>query len=51
MNKKHFIVLILIFFMTIGFATLNTVLEVFGNVELSINEEDFKLELTNLTIN
>lgn len=51
MKKKHLIVLTLIIFMTIGFATLNTVLDVLGNVELSFNEEDFKIEISNLTIN
>lgn len=49
--KKHLLVLLLIFVMTIGFATLNTVLDLNGNIKLAENLEDFKIELSYLKIN
>ncbi len=49
--KKHIIIFFLIFFVTIGFATLSTVLDIKGNVNIAENLEDFKIEITNLKIN
>lgn len=49
--KKHIIVFLFILSVTIGFATLSTVLDIKGNVNLAENKEDFRIELTNLKIN
>lgn len=49
--KKHIILFILLFSITIGFAALSTVLDIKGNVNIAENLEDFRIELTNLKIN
>lgn len=49
--KKHILLFLTLFFITIGFATVNTVLDVKGNINVSENLEDFKIEITSLKIN
>ena len=49
--KKHVLLFLTLFFITIGFATVNTVLDVKGNINVSENLEDFKIEITSLKIN
>ena len=49
--KKHILLFLTLFFITIGFATVNTTLETKGKINLSENLEDFKIEITNLKIN
>ncbi len=49
--KKHIMIFSLIFFVTIGFASVSTVLDIKGNVNIAENLEDFKIEITNLKIN
>ena len=49
--KKHFVIFVIIFLVTIGYATLTTTLDINGNITMSENIDDFKIEITNLVIN
>lgn len=49
--KKHFIIFVIIFLVAIGYAAVNTVLDIKGNINVAENIEDFKMEITNLKIN
>ncbi len=49
--KKHFVIFVIVFLVTIGFAAANTVLDVTGSLNVAENIEDFKIEITNLKIN
>lgn len=49
--KKHFVIFVIVFLVTIGFAAANTVLDITGSLNVAENIEDFKIEITNLKIN
>ena len=49
--KKHVVIFVIVFLVTIGFAAANTVLDITGNINVAENIEDFKIEITNLKIN
>lgn len=49
--KQNFLIFILIFLITIGYAAVTTILDIKGNINVAENIEDFKIEITNLKIN
>ncbi len=49
--KKHFVIFVIIFLATVGYAAANTVLDITGIINVAENIEDFKIEITNLKIN
>lgn len=49
--KQNFLIFILIFLITIGYAAVTTILDIKGNINVAENIEDFKIEISNLKIN
>ena len=49
--KKHFVIFLLVFFITLGYATVSTTLNIIGKANIAYNEEDFRIEIINLKIN
>ena len=49
--KKNLMLFVLIILTVIGYATVNTVLDIKNNINISENNDDFRIEITNLKIN
>ena len=49
--KKNLMLFVLIIFITIGYATISTVLDINGNFKVAFNYEDFKVYISNVEIN
>ncbi len=51
MKRSYVMVLVLLSFMVVGYATISTAIEMTGKANLAYNEDDFRVEITNLKIN
>ena len=51
MKRSYVMVLVLLSFMVVGYATISTTFEMLGQANLAYNEDDFRVEITNLKIN
>ena len=49
--KKNLMLFVLIILTVIGYATVNTALDIKNNINISENNDDFRIEITNLKIN
>lgn len=49
--KKHFVIFVIVFLVTIGFATISIVLDIKGNIDIGFNYEDFKVYISFIGIN
>lgn len=51
MKRSYVMVLVLLSFMVVGYATISTTFEMLGQANIAYNEEDFRIEIINLKIN
>ncbi len=49
--KKKYMMFLLVFIITLGYAAVTTTLDIIGKTNIAYNEEDFRVEITNLKIN
>ena len=49
--KKKYMMFILVFIITLGYAAVSTKVELIGKTDIKYNEEDFRVEITNLKVN
>ncbi len=49
--KKKYMMFILVFIITLGYAAVSTKVELIGKTDIKYNEEDFRVEITSLKVN